>query len=91
MKVTIDGLNHEGKGIAKIDNKITFINNAITHEEVEIEITKSHKSFNKAKVTKYIKRSESREDISSKKGKREDGRNLYLQWDFPRGEDDRCV
>ncbi len=62
MKVTIDGLNHEGKGIAKIDNKITFVNNAITHEEVEIEITKSHKSFNEAKVTKYIIKSKNREE-----------------------------
>lgn len=60
MRVTIDKLNHEGKGITKIDNKITFINNALPEEELEVEITKSHKKYNEGIVTKYIKKSSSR-------------------------------
>ena len=60
MEVTITKLNHEGKGITKIDNKITFIPNILTKEVADIEITKEYKKFNLGKVTKYISTSDSR-------------------------------
>ena len=60
MEVTITKLNHEGKGITKIDNKITFIPNILTKEVADIEITKKYKKFNLGKVTKYISTSDNR-------------------------------
>lgn len=45
MEVTITKLNHEGKGITKIDNKITFIPNILVKEVADIEITKEYKSL----------------------------------------------
>ena len=60
MEVTITKLNHEGKGITKIDNKITFIPNILPKEVADIEITEEHKKFNLGKVTKYISTSDSR-------------------------------
>lgn len=60
MEVTITKLNHEGKGITKIDNKITFIPNILVKEVADIEITKEYKKFNLGKVTKYISTSDNR-------------------------------
>lgn len=62
MKVTIDNLNHEGSGITKVNNKVTFIKNALPNEIVEIEVTKSFKNYNEAIVTKYIKTSGCRQE-----------------------------
>lgn len=49
----IKSLDHKGRGIAKLDNKITFVENALTFEDVDIIITKSKKKYNEAKVSKY--------------------------------------
>ena len=54
MKAKIDRLDHQGRGIAYIDNKITFVENTLPGEEVDIEIISSSKKFNEAKVVKYI-------------------------------------
>ena len=54
MEVTITKLNHEGKGITKIDNKITFIPNILTKEVADIEITKKYKKFKEQKVLTTI-------------------------------------
>lgn len=62
MIVTIENLNHEGSGITKVNNKVTFVKNALPDETVEIKITKSFKNYNEAIVTKYIKISESRQE-----------------------------
>ena len=46
-------LDHYGRGIAKIDNKITFINNALPDEIVDLIITKNNKNILEADVIKY--------------------------------------
>ena len=59
-KVTIENLDDFGRGIAHINNKVVFVENALPEEEVEIEIIKDKKSFSEAKVTKYLKFSKNR-------------------------------
>lgn len=58
--VTVQKLDHYGRGIAFLDGKITFISNALPNEIVEIMITKSTKKFNEANVLEYLQYSEDR-------------------------------
>ena len=46
MIVKIDKLSHEMRGIAKIDNKVTFVDKVIPNEVVNIRITKQKKNNN---------------------------------------------
>ena len=56
----IESLNDQGKGVCFVDNKITFVDNALVGEEVELNITRKASKFNSAYVTKYIKTSDKR-------------------------------
>ncbi len=62
IKTKIESLDNFGRGIARIDNKIIFIENALPNEEVEIEVTKEEKRYLEGKVIKYIKTSKQREE-----------------------------
>ena len=54
MEVIVDRLDHFGRGIAYINNKICFIENALPNEKVEIKITKENSKYDEAIVTNYI-------------------------------------
>ena len=56
----IESLDHNGRGITKIDNKISFIENALPGEIVEVNITKNKKKYLEGNVKKYIKYSKNR-------------------------------
>ncbi len=58
--VKITDLDFQGRGIARIDNVVTFVDNALKGENVEIEITKKSKKFNEAKVLNIKKKSNKR-------------------------------
>ncbi len=60
MLVKIENLDHNGRGIARINNKITFIENALPGEIVDINIIKEHKKYNEARVIKIIEKSKDR-------------------------------
>ena len=45
----IEKLNHNGFGIGYIDGKVTFVKNTLIGDEVEVAITKEHKTYNEAK------------------------------------------
>lgn len=62
MIVKIERLDDFGRGIAYINNKITFIENALEDEIVEIKIVKEHKKYNEGKVIRYIEKSKIRID-----------------------------
>ena len=62
MQVTIEKLDHTGRGITHVNNKITFIPNALPGEVVDIEITREKKNILEAIVTNYISKSEMRID-----------------------------
>ncbi len=59
----IERLDDLGRGICFKDNKITFVFNALPHEDVDIKITKETSKYNEAKVIKYNKKSIDRVDI----------------------------
>ena len=55
MKKTVEivNLNHQGKGIGKIDGKVIFVSNAYLGEVVEVEVIKDNKKYMEGKVLKY--------------------------------------
>ena len=63
-EVRIEKLDNYGRGICYINNKITFVNNALPEEVVNIKLTKENKKYNEAEVVKYIKTSPKRIKVS---------------------------
>lgn len=59
-EVEIIDVNHMGKGVAKIDNFVIFIDGAISGDIAEIKITEKKKNFAIGKLLKIIKGSENR-------------------------------
>ena len=60
MEVEVRGLDHNGRGIAKVNGKTCFIENALPDEKVEINILKDKKNFMEADLKKIIKSNENR-------------------------------
>ena len=60
MQITIEKLDNLGRGICYINNKITFVDNALPNEIVDIDIYKETKKYNLGKVISYIKTSKDR-------------------------------
>ena len=60
MEYLITDLNHLGQGITRIDNKITFVSKTVSGDIINLEITKSHKNYNEAKLLKIVKPSPDR-------------------------------
>ena len=56
----IDSLDHKGRGIARENNKIVFVENALPYEIVEIKVLKDKKKYKEADVFRYIKKSNKR-------------------------------
>lgn len=59
-QTTINNLSHDGRGIAHINDKITFIENALPQEEVKFVYLKQHSKFNTAKALEILKPSPDR-------------------------------
>ena len=55
MNVEIIKFDHFGRGIARIDNKVYFVNNALPKEIVKIKVIKEKKYYTEAEITKIIK------------------------------------
>lgn len=58
--VKIESLNSDGRGIARIGGKVTFVELALPGEEVAYYINKRHKKYDKAVATEIIKSSPDR-------------------------------
>lgn len=58
--VCIEKLDNYGRGIAYVNNKITFIPNALPNEIVEIKIQNVYKKYQEATVVNYVKTSPNR-------------------------------
>ena len=54
MRVKIEKLDHFGRGITKIDNKICFVEGALTDEVVDAEIVREKSKYLEGKTTKVI-------------------------------------
>ena len=57
MEVKIEKLDHFGRGITKINNKICFVEDALPEEIVEIKVTKEKKNYLQAEVVEIKKKS----------------------------------
>lgn len=55
--IEITSLDHNGRGIGKINNKIVFVENALPKEIVDIKIIKEKKNYIEAETNKIIKKS----------------------------------
>lgn len=60
MKVKIEKLDHQGKGITYVDNIVTFVPKCVPLDEVKITITDKKKKYNIGKVDKLLKASPNR-------------------------------
>ena len=60
MKTVIERLDHQGRGIAYYNGKVTFIPYTLVGEEVIFEIVKEHKKYIEGKLIEIIKKSDLR-------------------------------
>ena len=60
MIVKIENMDHNGRGIARIGEKVTFVPFGLPEEVVEIRITKEKKKYNEAKLIKLLTPSKER-------------------------------
>ncbi|MGR9036590.1 MAG: 23S rRNA (uracil(1939)-C(5))-methyltransferase RlmD [Gammaproteobacteria bacterium] len=62
VKVTVDSLAHDGRGVAHVDGKVIFLDEALPGEEVEFVYTESRRDYAEGKVVNLITRSAQRAD-----------------------------
>ena len=60
MIVKIDNLSHDFRGITRVNDKVTFIDNVLPDEVVDIRIVNSKRNINEGKVISYIEKSNNR-------------------------------
>lgn len=63
---TIESMTHEGHGVVRDQGKVTFVEGAMTGEQVEARLTKEGRQFNQATTLKRIHTSPSRRTPSCK-------------------------
>lgn len=59
-EIMIERFDHDARGIGYIDGKITFVDNVIPGDKVIVDIVKSKKKYNIAKVVKILEYSDNR-------------------------------
>ena len=60
LELTITGMDHQGRGIAKHNNKVCFVSGALPNETVKATLVEDKAKYSSAKVIKVIQASESR-------------------------------
>ena len=59
-ELEIVSLDHQGRGIGKLEGKTIFVENALPNEIINVDIITSKKNFCEAIVNKYIQKSTER-------------------------------
>ena len=62
MELKIIKFDHFGRGIAKVSNKIYFVDKALPGEIVDVIVTQDKKNYSEAKIDKVIEKSNQRID-----------------------------
>lgn len=52
--VTVESLSHDGRGVARIDGKVVFVEGALPGEQVEIRFLQRYRRYDDAEVTAVI-------------------------------------
>ncbi|MBC7984073.1 MAG: TRAM domain-containing protein, partial [Candidatus Obscuribacterales bacterium] len=58
--VTIDDLSHDGRGVARVDGKAIFVDDALPGEQVEIQRVRRQRSFDEARLLQVLQPSPDR-------------------------------
>ncbi|MDO9103486.1 MAG: 23S rRNA (uracil(1939)-C(5))-methyltransferase RlmD [Methylovulum sp.] len=62
VKATIESLAHDGRGVAHVDGKVVFIDEALPGEDVEFVYTEIRKDYAEGRVSTLLSRSDIRAD-----------------------------
>lgn len=54
VELVIEGLSHEGRGLARVDGKRLFVQNALPGETVRATYTATHKKYDEARATEIL-------------------------------------
>jgi 23S rRNA (uracil1939-C5)-methyltransferase len=54
IQTNIQSLSHDGRGIASINGKTSFINGALAQEEVICQLTKKHSRYNEGEIIEVL-------------------------------------
>ncbi|MDQ0007865.1 23S rRNA (uracil1939-C5)-methyltransferase [Luteibacter jiangsuensis] len=60
FEATIIDLSHDGRGVARIDNKATFVSGALPGERVLLKYRKRHRNYDDAEIVQVIEASPER-------------------------------
>ncbi len=60
VTVTIESLSHEGRGVARVNDKVVFVNGALPGEEVVFSYVRSASSFDEGRVDEVLSASPER-------------------------------
>lgn len=60
LVVEVESLSHDGRGIAHVNDKISFISGALPQETIKCKLTKRHSRFNEGEVVEVISASKDR-------------------------------
>lgn len=60
IKVTIESLCHDGRGVAHVNGKVVFIDEALPGEEIEFIYTDSHKDYAEGRMVNLFNRAPER-------------------------------
>lgn len=60
FEATITNLSHDGRGVARIDNKATFVSGALLGERVTLTYLKRHRNYDDAEIVSVIEASPDR-------------------------------
>jgi 23S rRNA (uracil1939-C5)-methyltransferase len=60
FEATITDLSHDGRGVARIDNKATFVSGALPGERVLLKYRKRHRNYDDAEIVSVIEASPDR-------------------------------
>lgn len=62
VTVTIDGLSHDGRGVARHEGKTLFVSGALPSETVRAKITRQHSRYDEAALTERLASSATRSE-----------------------------